>query len=75
MHRMITVPLAALALAAAGCEADEEVFEEGATLEPPPAVEEAPLTDDVGPERLEGGVVAADTLQEVNLDVQGDTAR
>lgn len=70
-NRIMVSLLAAGLIAAAGCEADEEAFEQGADLDTPEAIENAPLTDDVGGERLDrnaGGVVATDTLQEVQLD-------
>lgn len=57
-----------LLIAAAGCEADEETFEEGATMEAPAAVEQAPATPMPLPPSAPS---AGDTLQQVEIDTTG----
>ena len=54
-----------LLITAAGCEADEETFEEGATMDAPAAVEQAPATP-IPPQPIVPP--AEDTLQEVQID-------
>ena len=68
MRKEIVLPLAALALAAAGCQADEQAVPPGASLDKPAAVKEAPLVDTVPAQGLGSPVPAADTLQDVRVD-------
>lgn len=79
MRRNIALALLTFALAGlTACAADEDALEAGDAdlpLDRPAAIEQAPLADDVGPEGLNPGVTPVDTLQGINIDVQGDTAR
>jgi hypothetical protein len=70
MHRRIFGALA-IGLLAAACEADQEVFEEGADMDAAAEVEAAPAAP-IGPQPMEpGAVVPIDTLQEIQIDTTG----
>lgn len=57
--------LPVLLITAAGCEADQETFEEGATMDAPATVEQAPAAP-IPPQPMVPS--AGDTLQEVEID-------
>ena len=67
---MLTFAAAGIVTLAA-CEADQEALEEGVDLDAPAEIENAPLTDTVGPEGLgEPGAAGADTTRMQGVDAE-----
>ena len=60
--------LPVLLITAVGCEADEETFEAGATMDAPAEVEQAPATP-IPPQPIVPP--AGDTLQQIEIDTTG----
>lgn len=64
--------VAAVGMIAAGCQAEREVLEQGATFDAPEEVRSAPLETGLGGERLgnrPGEIVATDTMEQVEITV------
>jgi hypothetical protein len=68
MYRYVAAVTGIALVGIAGCRADRETFERGATLETPPAVEQAPATP-IPPQPIEfGGTTTGETLPPVDPD-------
>jgi hypothetical protein len=67
MRRNRSLVAGILVVALAGCRADRETFEGGATLETPPEVQQAPAMP-IPPQPMPGGVPSDTTLPPVDPD-------